>query len=228
MGEVQAKLLAKPYNVVLLAGARNFGGDMAALQNALAPIAAAGSRIIFVADDPSVTKESLACLTRATAGNGQVGDCGTPRAEALALPDKMTAAASLVAGSTLIDMTDYFCNADRCPSVIGNVVVYTDKAAHITGAFAQTLQTPLADGIRRALPQNNAAKPEANPDPRSGPISSPEPEPAPSRPVATAGPGPSLIQTATAAAGNVLCKCSQSHPDASTSSIMPGSAQSTT
>lgn len=151
MKDVQAKLLAQPFDVVLMTGFRGTGDDRVALQEALAPITAAGSSIVFIADVPRGSAEAIACLTRANTGVGKIGDCGTPRSEALAVPDEMTAAASAVPGSTLVDLTKYFCNEDRCPSVIGNVVVFLDDGGHLTATFARTLAAPIADGLRQAM-----------------------------------------------------------------------------
>jgi hypothetical protein len=50
----------------------------------------------------------------------------------------------------VIDLTDYYCTADFCPSVIGDVIVYRDTN-HITATFAATLAGPLGEGIKRAL-----------------------------------------------------------------------------
>jgi peptidoglycan/LPS O-acetylase OafA/YrhL len=157
MAEAQAKLLEKPFDLLLLTGTRKWGGNLEMLQSALAPIVAAGTRIAFISDTPLVSAESMACLTRANTGIGALGDCGTSRADGLGKPDPMVAAAGLVAGSTLIDLTKYYCDADRCPSVIGNVPAYFDEGAHLTRTFAQTLAPTIRDGMRKALPVKGTA-----------------------------------------------------------------------
>jgi hypothetical protein len=47
-------------------------------------------------------------------------------------------------------LTVYYCTVDRCPSVIGDVIVYMD-VNHITATFAKSLARPLEEGLRRAL-----------------------------------------------------------------------------
>ena len=148
--EIQKILLADPYDLVLVTGLRN-QGDAADYQRAWDPIAAAGSRIAALADNPGLSEDSYLCLTRISIGGDRTGDCGTPRTEALAVPDPLIAAAALVPDATLIDLTPYYCDEDRCPSVIGNVIVYRDKKGHLTSTFARTLAPALADGIRGAL-----------------------------------------------------------------------------
>lgn len=149
--ETKRRLLAAPYDVLILTGARKGGGNRGTLVGSLEPIIAAGTRIIFISDTPSVGEDAMACLTRADVGVGKLGECGTSRAEGLALPDPMITAAGWIADSTLIDLTRFYCDDTRCPSVIGNVVAYYDSAAHLTGTYAKTLAPIVRDGIRAAL-----------------------------------------------------------------------------
>jgi peptidoglycan/LPS O-acetylase OafA/YrhL len=149
--EIEADLLTDPYDLVLTTASRQSGSTTADYEKAWAPIAAAGSRIAVFADVPGVSEQSLACLTRVSLGVDRVGDCGTSRAEAFAQPDPLIEATQRVPGASLIDLRPYYCNADRCPSVIGNVIVYRDTDAHLTATFARTLAPAVEDGIRHAL-----------------------------------------------------------------------------
>ncbi len=148
--EIQSELLARHYDLVLTT-AHNHGFPAIEFQNAWAPVAAAGSRIAVIADNPEAGEEALACLTRVRIGDSKIGDCGTPRSEAFVTSDPLISAAKLVPGVTLIDLTPYYCTADRCPSIIGNVIVYRDEAGHLTATFARTLAPAIEDGLRRAL-----------------------------------------------------------------------------
>lgn len=149
MAKTRAELLSLHYDLVLFA---NYNGNQNPLgyQDAWAPLVAAGIPIAVVADNPASSNEAIACLTRVTLGGDKTGECGTPRATALREPDPLVAAADLVPGTTVIDLTPFYCTVDRCPAVIGNVIVYRDTN-HITATFAKTLATPLEDGLRRAL-----------------------------------------------------------------------------
>ena len=77
--------------------------------------------------------------------------CGTPAGRALAAPDLLAAAAGDVPGAHVVDLTDLYCAAGECPSVIGNVVVYRDTGGHITGTWARTLGPYAVERIRAAL-----------------------------------------------------------------------------
>jgi peptidoglycan/LPS O-acetylase OafA/YrhL len=50
-----------------------------------------------------------------------------------------------------IDMTEFFCDTNSCPAVIGSVVPYFD-ASHITATFASTLTPALEKKIYEAVP----------------------------------------------------------------------------
>jgi peptidoglycan/LPS O-acetylase OafA/YrhL len=149
MAQTREALLADPYDLVLFA---NYNGDQdpSGYVSAWAPIVNAGSRILALADNPESSEEAIACLTRVNFGEDRTGECGTPRADAFRRPDALVTASKLVAGSTALDLSPYYCTADRCPSVIGNVIVYRDTN-HITATFAETLAQPLEDGLRSAL-----------------------------------------------------------------------------
>ncbi|GJF14807.1 acyltransferase [Mycolicibacterium cyprinidarum] len=149
MASTRAELLAHPYDVVLFTNYNNNQSELG-YESAWAPIATAGSRIAAIADNPESSEDAIACLTRFSLSGDQTGECGTPKTEAFRYPDPLVAAAQVVAGTTLIDLTPYYCTTDRCPSVIGNVIVYRDTN-HITATFAKTLAQPLEDGLRRAL-----------------------------------------------------------------------------
>ncbi|WP_365997394.1 acyltransferase family protein [Mycolicibacterium sp.] len=151
MDEIQTALLSNPPALVLTTSVRLYGGEPADFQKVWAPVLAAGSRIAVIADNPQVSEDSIACLTRVSLGGDRTGECGTSRAEGFAHPDPLVSATSLVPEAAVIDLTPYYCTADRCPSVIGNVIVYRDTNAHLTATFVKTLAPAIADEIRRAL-----------------------------------------------------------------------------
>jgi peptidoglycan/LPS O-acetylase OafA/YrhL len=149
--ELASALLARPYDLVITTSLRKWGGTPGEFERAWAPVAAAGSRLAIVADNPAVSEDAIACLTRVSLVGDRTGDCGTPKSEAYALSDPLIDAVSHVRGATLIDLSPYYCVADRCPSVIGNVIVYRDAGGHLTATFARTLAPAVLEGIRRSL-----------------------------------------------------------------------------
>jgi hypothetical protein len=149
MAKTGAELLADPYDLVFFV---NYNGNQKSkdYQRAWMPLVEAGSRIVVLADNPESSNEALACLTRVSFGSDRTGECGTPRPDALRHPDPLVAAAAAIPGASSIDLTPYYCTTDRCPSIIGNVIVYRDTN-HITATFAKTLARPIENGLQRAL-----------------------------------------------------------------------------
>ncbi|GAA4849175.1 acyltransferase family protein [Luteimicrobium xylanilyticum] len=73
------------------------------------------------------------------------------RTLAAALPyDPQTAAAALVPGLHLLDLTDAFCANGTCPAVVGNVLVNRDEQ-HLTATYARTLAPRIGPTIEDVL-----------------------------------------------------------------------------
>ncbi len=149
--EIASALLARPFDLVVTTSLRKWGGEPAEFERAWAPVAAAGTRLAVIADNPAVGADSIECLTRVSLNEDRTGGCGTPKSEALALRDPLIAAVPSIPGATLIDLSRYYCTTDRCPMVIGNVIVYRDSGGHLTATFAKTLAPAVLEGIRGAL-----------------------------------------------------------------------------
>ncbi|ATE53515.1 acyltransferase family protein [Actinosynnema pretiosum] len=104
----------------------------------LRPMAEAGIAVVGIRDTPRSRPDVLACLIETP------GQCDRPRSEAVT-PDPVTEAVATLPGGKAVDLTDWFCDADKCPAVVGNVVVYRDN--HITDSYASTLVKPLGDAL---------------------------------------------------------------------------------
>jgi peptidoglycan/LPS O-acetylase OafA/YrhL len=76
---------------------------------------------------------------------------GTPKSWKSLDPLATAAQDSNLPFVSTIDMTEYFCNDETCPAVIGSVVPYFD-ASHLTATFARTLTDPLEKKIIDAVP----------------------------------------------------------------------------
>jgi hypothetical protein len=156
MQEIRQKVeTGERYAAVLTTAARGKTGtdvQYAAqmFANAWQPVAARGTKIIAIADVPSVNADALSCITRVGFSVSN-NDCGTPIDEASKPVDPQIQASSLVPGSIVLDLAAYFCNDSMCPAVIGNTIVYRDAAAHITATYAKTLAPYLDRELTAAL-----------------------------------------------------------------------------
>ena len=124
--------------------------SVAAHLDAMRPVAAAGARIVVVADDPGASPDSTACVTRIS--YRATGNCGTPVSVAYRDPDRLAQAARRLPGARVIATRAFFCRDGFCPATIGNVIVYRDTAAHVTASYARTVSPYLVALIERAVP----------------------------------------------------------------------------
>ena len=150
--QIQRALLGRRYAVVIATELRQYSNSVAQHLAAMAPVAATGTHIVVVEDDPGVSPASTACVTRIA--YSATGDCGTPATVAYHDPDRLALAAARLPGAHVVGTERFFCRAGFCPATIGNVLVYRDTAAHVTASYARTLSPYLVEAIERALPPN--------------------------------------------------------------------------
>ncbi|MFI5916329.1 acyltransferase family protein [Dactylosporangium sp. NPDC051541] len=155
MRDIQQRLVSGPrYDIVIVTAARQkTAKDKAWVSRMYAeawkPVAARGTKIVVVLDNPGVTDAALQCVRRvnfSVRGN----DCGTPVSRAYAETDALVAAAAQVPGAAVVDLRPFFCDAKVCPAVIGNVIAYRDTVGHITGTFSRTLGPYVAKAVHDA------------------------------------------------------------------------------
>jgi hypothetical protein len=93
-------------------------------------------RIYVIRATPETFGPESTCVSRRLRAKETIGTtCALSRAQYL-LPDPQLRAAG--GRVKVLDFTKYLCDAIRCPSVIGGVLVRKD-GSHLTRVFAQTL-----------------------------------------------------------------------------------------
>ncbi|MCQ1955041.1 acyltransferase [Arthrobacter sp. zg-Y826] len=107
----------------------------------LEPLEQAGIHIGVIADIPYPTFSVPDCVLE----KDSIDDCNVQRPDAIGATDPLVEAAMRLNNSRQVDLTDYFCDDQRCPAVVGNVLAYRDN--HITNTFARTLVLPLRKGL---------------------------------------------------------------------------------
>jgi peptidoglycan/LPS O-acetylase OafA/YrhL len=120
------------------------------------PVIDRGTPVVAIADTPTVTGEALACLQRVTF-DPRTDTCSTPRDRAEEDYDALPEAARETPGAGLVDLTDQFCTAKSCPSVIGSVIVYRDTFGHITDTYSRTLAPVLGERLEAAFEDASAS-----------------------------------------------------------------------
>ena len=106
-------------------------------------LAASGTRVVAIRDNPAPGFDVPLCLDRAPTPAEYDSVCTTPRHQAL-LEDAQVEASQRL-GVPLVDITDRLCDDDRCHGVVGGVVAYRDDD-HLTKTFVATL-VPFIDAI---------------------------------------------------------------------------------
>jgi peptidoglycan/LPS O-acetylase OafA/YrhL len=150
MAAIQRSLLRRRYAVVIATELRVYSNSVAEHLAAMRPVAATGTRIVVVQDDPSVSPAGTACVTRIA--YSATGGCGTPVSAAYRDPDRLAQAAQRLAGARVVTTRRFYCRGAFCPATIGNVLVYRDTAAHVTASYARTVSPYLVEAIERAIP----------------------------------------------------------------------------
>jgi peptidoglycan/LPS O-acetylase OafA/YrhL len=107
-----------------------------------------GTRIIAIRDNPIARMDTTACVAKYRFQATE--HCALDRATALGHFDGNVRASQLLQGTYLIDLSNYYCTAEHCLTVVGHVPVYRD-ADHITATFARSLAPFLLLGMRDAL-----------------------------------------------------------------------------
>jgi peptidoglycan/LPS O-acetylase OafA/YrhL len=115
--------------------------------NAWHQLAAAHIKVIALRDNPDFQFDVSACVELHGADSPL---CALPRGRMLEIPSPTELIAHPPATVRFIDLSNYFCNGQVCPPVIGNVLVYRHMN-HITATYVRTLAPMLQSELQRAL-----------------------------------------------------------------------------
>ncbi|QVQ55057.1 acyltransferase [Spiractinospora alimapuensis] len=106
---------------------------------------AMGVDVIGIRDTPRMGMSPPDCV----ADNGATSpECETDITRSLAEVPPYAEEPAVPESMEFVDLTDYFCPDGRCPSVIGNVLVYYDDS-HITATYSATLAPIVSAEIQR-------------------------------------------------------------------------------
>ncbi|HYO40000.1 MAG TPA: SGNH hydrolase domain-containing protein, partial [Nocardioidaceae bacterium] len=118
-------------------------------------------RMIYLHDIPIPGEDLPGCV----ADNLEdVGACGFARSDAYTYPDRHEAVASAVraADVRVVDPADWLCAEERCPAVVGNVLVYRNES-HITVPYSRWLAPALWSSVRDAARASAPSPPTQEP-----------------------------------------------------------------
>ncbi|WP_138735628.1 acyltransferase family protein [Modestobacter excelsi] len=157
-GQVLDRLRAEHPALIVLATAHHYGADFGftvgdrqwtdALTRTVPQLRATGATVLVLGAVPSPRMNAPTCLSGHL---DSAAACGLPRARAL--DDAGTAAeavATAAGGGQYADISALFCTADRCPVVIGDLLVFRDDN-HISVEYAQWLAPVVGALVDRAV-----------------------------------------------------------------------------
>lgn len=103
--------------------------------------------MVAVRDNPRFGQSPSACVESRGA---EAPECATPRYDLYAAEPPYEALPDLPSNVRFLDFSDYFCTAEVCPPVIGNVLVYLDDN-HVSGTYMATMSAIAEKAITEAL-----------------------------------------------------------------------------
>ncbi|RSN25732.1 acyltransferase [Amycolatopsis sp. WAC 04169] len=107
----------------------------------------AGIPVLAVRDNPRFGQSPSACVESRGA---EAPECATPRYDLYAAEPPYETLQDLPPNVRFVDFSDYFCTAEVCPPVIGNVLVYLDDN-HVSGTYMSTMSAIADKAITEAL-----------------------------------------------------------------------------
>jgi peptidoglycan/LPS O-acetylase OafA/YrhL len=116
--------------------------------NAWQQLAAANIKVVALRDNPDFEFDASACVELHGVDSPW---CSLPRQRMLEVPSPTELIPNPPATVRFIDLSDYFCDGNTCPPVIGNVLVYRHMN-HITATYVRTLAPMLQNALQQALP----------------------------------------------------------------------------
>lgn len=120
-------------------------------------------QLVVIRDTPRMSDTVVSCIARHEPWEGAV-ECSRDRTAALGADYAATAASQDEDQRTrVVDLTDVFCDSERCYPVIGGFITHHDPV-HLNTAFSLTLASPLDEAIREAVTPDVRALLFAAPD----------------------------------------------------------------
>lgn len=111
-----------------------------ALMRRWSTLQAVGIDVIAIRDVPNFGIIAANCLASASPV-----ECARPRADVEVMDQPIVSAAEQM-GVPILDLTDWICEAEVCPAIVGNIVVWRDQN-HLTATYVRSMVPFIEDGL---------------------------------------------------------------------------------
>lgn len=139
------------FDLVLYGAFRDSAGAYPLSLDYVSRLVGAGAKVVPIVDIPRHPKQAFDCIDASANQTSLAAQCTTSRAEVMAPEDHSTQLAKTL-NLPVIDITDVFCDATTCHSVVGNTIVYQDSpSSHLTATMSRQLGDRLSREISREL-----------------------------------------------------------------------------
>lgn len=155
--EIIDDLTTDGFDVVLTASFRGSLAKLGDTERSWEALRDGGANVVPIVDVPYHPPSSYRCIDESGGDAGLAAKCLTSLTSAFdEVPDRSGPIAAEL-GLPTIDLTDIFCDATECQSVINNVIVYQDSpSSHLTATFSRLLGPRMGEEIQALL---NAPEP---------------------------------------------------------------------
>jgi len=124
----------------------------------LRALGAGGARLALLSDIPQ-PYEPLECVAAHLENLTKCTTTSTAGEERWSMRRGLVADAARRAGARVVETNEWLCRGDRCPPIVGNMLVYQDSGGHLTNTYS----TWLAPVVRPLLDGSNGDSPTATP-----------------------------------------------------------------
>lgn len=102
--------------------------------------------ILAIRDTPYFSKDVVECMSQ---GNG-INGCSIEKSKTISPTPAWEKLSNPPENVVYVDYTDYICDENKCPPVVGNVVAYLDKS-HMTATFNKTFAPIIRKDLEKIL-----------------------------------------------------------------------------
>lgn len=147
--EVTTELTTTRWDAVFIAAAASASRPEDDFRKPWKLLTALGTPVIVIRDNPNFDADPRVCILDAES-NAELDACAGQRS--LVVKKDMAAEVSASMENVyLLDFSDIYCDASRCPVMIGGIYVYRDKS-HINDEFSRTLAPVIQKQLQVEVP----------------------------------------------------------------------------